>query len=1040
MGQRLLFFLLIINIITNAPGQNNDWENTAVNGINRELPHATFLSCPDELSAIQDIYEFSINYKNLDGYWKFKWVEKPADTPKNFYDPFFMAFDWDDIAVPGDWQMYGYDYPIYSNIIYPFPMNQPQMPDDYNPVGCYKTDFLVPAEWQNYQIYLHFGAVNSAMYVWVNGNRVGYSEDSKLPAEFNITPFIKTGSNHLAVQVFRWCDGSYLEDQDFWRLSGIERSVYITAVPPVRIFDFYAKSSLDNSYKHGRFSVNVQVKNHLPDLQKNYSLRANIYKEDYVPVFSHLKKFTISGNGSTSLTFTNELKNVEKWSAEKPNLYILTLLLYSDQDSLLEATSCKIGFRTVEIKNAQLLVNGKPVMLKGVNRHEHDPETGHVISLESMRQDIQLMKQFNINAVRTSHYPNDPRWYKLCDQYGLYVIDEANVEAHGYADQGDHNLAHNPDYQKPILERVQRMVERDKNHPSIIIWSLGNEAGDGPNFNAAYQWLKQRDPDRPVQYEPAGENEHTDIICPMYAKVGTKSWGKNLQQYFDSGLDRPLILCEYAHSMGNSTGNLKDYWDFIYAHKSFQGGFIWDWVDQGFAKLTRQGQLYWAYGGDYEPEGVHNDGNFCINGLVFPNRSPHPALWEVKKQYQNINFKRADQRRLLFTVTNRFQFTNLNEFHIIWDLMANGKIVKTGELKRLHLKPGETQVINLDKKIRLNNGAENILTFHAVTTQASPLIAVGHEIAAEQFQLTPPVNNYTNGSRQIPDIQLREAADSLIITGNNFRVIFDRQKASFISWQVDGIELVKQGPATNFWRAPTDNDYGNNMPQRCKIWRNAGQQVVMNALTIQQKIPSEIKLDFYQTLTSIAFKQTLTYTVWGNGEILVENRLTQGSMALLDLPRFGMTMIMPPEFNWLQWYGRGPHENYWDRNDGAFVDLYSGYVADQYVPYIRPQENGYKTDVRWFSLTNQQGRGFKVTGQPLLCFSALHNLIEDFDDGDKKQQRHTIDIKKRDLVALNIDYKQTGVGGDDSWGALPLPHYTLRPRNYFYSFLLSPVK
>jgi len=1040
VGQNRLFFLIILVLTSIAFCQKNDWENAAVNGMNRELAHATFLSCPDELSAIQDIYEFSVNYKSLNGFWKFKWVAKPADIPANFYAPYFMAADWDDIPVPGDWQMYGYDYPIYTNIRYPFPMDQPNISDDYNPVGCYKTDFTIPREWENYQIYLHFGAVNSAMYVWVNGNQAGYSEDSKLPAEFNITPYIKTGSNHLAVQVLRWCDGSYLEDQDFWRLSGIERDVYLTAVPPVRIFDFQVKSTLDNSYQHGKFNVSVQIKNHNAQTCKNYSVRANIYKEDYVPVFSNLKKFSIRGNGITFLNFSDNLKNVKKWSAEKPNLYILTLLLYDDQDSLLEATGCKIGFRSVEIKNAQLLVNGKPVMLKGVNRHEHDPETGHVISLESMRQDIQLMKQFNINAVRTSHYPNDPRWYKLCDQYGLYVIDEANVEAHGYAYQGIQSLAHNVDFRLPIMERVQRMVERDKNHPSVIIWSLGNENGDGPNFQAAYRWLKQRDPDRPVQYEPAGENAHTDIICPMYAKVRTKSWGKNLQQYFDSGLDRPLILCEYAHSMGNSTGNLKDYWDFMYTHKSFQGGFIWDWVDQGFAKLTRQGQLYWAYGGDYEPEGVYNDGNFCTNGLVFPDRSVHPALWEVKKQYQNISFKRTDPKRLQFSIANRFQFTNLNEFLIIWDLMADGKTIKTGQLKRLNIKPGETEIVNLDKKLRrLNPNAENILTFHAVTTQTSALVPAGHEVAAEQFILTRPVTIFSNG-RQLPEMQLREAADSLIITGSNFRVVFDRQKAAFSSWQVEGTELVKQGPAVNFWRAPTDNDYGNNMQQRCKIWRDAGVHYIINGITVQQQVPWEIKIDFHLTLPKIDCRQTLSYTVLGNGEILVENRLTQGGMSLPELPRFGMTMIVPQEFNWLQWYGRGPQENYWDRNDGAFVDVYSGYVADQYVPYIRPQENGYKTDVRWFSLTNQEGRGIKVTGQPLLCFSALHNPIEDFDDGDKKEQRHTIDIKRRDLVALNIDYKQTGVGGDDSWGALPLPHYTLYPGDYAYSFLLSPVK
>lgn len=629
-----LFLAAAFNFAANA--QPAEWENPKINGINKEPARASFMGYDTEKAAIADDYSKSPWFQSLNGTWKFNWVAQPESRPVDFYKDNFDVTKWKDIPVPSDWQMHGYDYAHYVNIAYPFPMNQPFIDHKYNPVGSYKRTFTIPEKWKGSDVFIYFGGVNSAMYLWINGQKVGYSEDSKTPAEFNISKYLRSGENTLSVEVYRWCDGSYLEDQDFFRLSGIERDVFLYATPKTRIADFFATAGLDAQYVNGTLNLDVKLKNSSKDANANLSLLVNLYDAATGDkVYSETKKISVAGEGENSLNFSAIVNSVKQWSAEFPNLYNLTLQLTDSKGALVQATGCNVGFRTSEIKNGQLLVNGKAILFKGVNRHESDPVTGHVISVESMIKDIQLMKQFNLNAVRTSHYPNDPMWYKLCDKYGIYLYDEANIESHGYGYNPDKTLGNNPDYLLMHMERTTNMVERDKNHPSIIVWSMGNEAGTGTNFLATYKWTKARDKSRPVHYERAEKDtkiteRHTDIQGDMYASI------KHIEKYLATDPDRPFIWCEYAHAMGNSTGNFQDLWDFVESNPKHQGGFIWDWVDQGFYKTNDKGRKYFGYGGDFEPKGTYTDLNFCTNGLVWPDRSIHPAIWEVKKDRKSV--------------------------------------------------------------------------------------------------------------------------------------------------------------------------------------------------------------------------------------------------------------------------------------------------------------------------------------------------------------------------------------------------------------------
>lgn len=1027
--KKILPFLILISSVSYLVAQPHpDWENPQVFAINKENPRAFFYSYPNVDKALKFDRTASENFILLNGDWKFNWVTKPADRPMDFYSESFDASEWKEIPVPSDWQMHGYGIPIYTNVAYPWTSNpEPPLVDhNNNPVGSYIHEFDIPDRWDGNKIFIHFGAVNSAMYLWINGQKVGYSQGSKTPAEFDITEYVKVGQNKLAVEVYRWCDGSYLEDQDFWRLSGIERDVYLFSTPKVRIRDFFFSTQPDEKYHNATFSLDVEIENYLNSLEKG---QVEIVLMDGVKQVARLNRnYRIQGGNKELYTLSSAVNDVRWWSAETPELYTLSISLKDARGKELEATAVKVGFREVKIEGSQLKVNGKAILLKGVNRHEHDEYSGHVVSKESMIQDIKLMKQNNINAVRTSHYPTDPLFYALCDEYGLYVVDEANIESHGMG-YGDRSLAKDSSWMAAHIDRTQRMVERDKNHPSIIIWSLGNEAGNGINFEATYDWIKKRDLTRPVQYEQAHRGDNTDIVCPMYAGIDHLVWyGKSVQH-------RPLILCEYAHAMGNSVGNLQDYWDVIEKYDNLQGGFIWDWVDQGLVKKDEEGNKYWAYGGDFGPAGTPSDANFCMNGLVRPDRTPNPSLHEVKKVYQYVKFAPVFGENKL-QITNNYDFINLDRFDIHWEVKSMGKEVLNGVISRPNIIPGETALFSLDlSKIELDSDKEYFLNIRMVLAEPWSLLAEGEELATEQIVIS-------NGSRSsnswgTGNPAMKQSKGKITFSGKDFSILFDEATGTIQSWMVNGNEFLEKGPKPNFWRAPNDNDYGYNMNEMLGIWRTAGSDAKVIKVSTSKPKNGKGSISFEYQLANNTGSCILTYDIYGTGDVIMDYTFNPSDEKLPVLPRIGMMMTLPTQFENVTWYGRGPWENYQDRKTSAFVDLYKSTVTDLFEMYPVPQENGYRTDTRWLKLTDQKGNGWLIEGSESIGFSALHFTPEDL----TKEGRglwHTIDLKPRKEVILNIDHLMMGVGGDNSWGARPHEIYSIQPIEYNFRVRLKP--
>jgi len=1027
-----------------------DWENPGMFNQNREAPHATMISFPDEPSALEADRHSSPNYISLDGMWKFNYVDSPDKRPYWFFKDDYDVHDWDEIEVPSNWQMKGYDIPIYVNIGYAFEMNPPYIKHDWNPVGSYKKTFTIPDDWKEKEVFLHFGAVSSAFYVWVNEQLAGYSQDSKTPAEFNITKYLKKGKNSVAVEVYRWCDGSYLEDQDFFRLSGIQRSVFLHARPRTYISDFFAVGDLENIYADGLLKLDVSLKS----TESNTGdpvVEVSLYEDDQ-KIYAESQSVRLAGNEGI-VKFTKSLPEIKKWTSETPNLYSLVISLKDPSGDYLESVSARIGFRKVEILNSQLLVNGVPVYLKGTNLHEHNDLTGHVIDEATILKDIRVMKSNNINAVRTSHYPQQELWYELCDKYGLYLIDEANIESHGIGYDKDVTIADKPEWAAAHLDRMKSMVERDKNHPSVIIWSLGNEAGDGHNFLNNYKWAKERDNTRPVQYERAEKStntteRHTDIVCPMYARI------ENLEEYAkDPKSDRPLIMCEYAHSMGNSTGNLQDYWDVIEKYPKLQGGFIWDWVDQGILTTDTEGEKYWAYGGDFGPEGIKSDGNFCINGLTWPDRTGKPGLNEVKKVYQYIGFEPVRLADGLVRIRNKYFFTDLSEFIFDWDVVADGVAVKSGKLTFKGLKPGRDTLVTIPVTgIEIVPGTEYFLNMRASRSDEWNYVPEDHVYATAQFKLPFEGKPVAAKIDPLVLIQTTTEGNKYKVSSTDMEIVFDLEKGRMESFTYKGRALIKKGPEPDFWRPPTDNDYGYDMDQKLGVWKKAGEKSIIKKASLGQPAMGKVVLTFEYEIPGNNGEKIAgyvsTYTIYSTGDVIVKNQFSKVSDAIPEIPRMGMQMQLPEEFTNLKWFGRGPFENYSDRKTAADVGLYESTVDDQYVPYIRPQENGYKTDTRWLSLTDENGTGLLVTGNPLLCFAALKNVHDDFESPGKLSQyrkdaktanTHTINVKPRDLVNLNVDLGQMGVGGDNSWGAPIHPQYRLLDKKYEYSFRMRPV-
>ncbi len=1014
------------------PGYLSD---PSVHRINTLPPHATLYHARDVAAARKRDPRQLPNYLFLNGKWKFHWVRKPADRPAGFQMPHFNDSSWALIDVPGHWELKGFGVPIYTDVEYPFPCDPPNIPEEYNPVGSYRTSFEASTAWSGRKVILHVGGARSAYFLWLNGAFIGYAQDSKSPAEFDVTPFLRPDTaNVLAMEIFRWSDGSYLEGQDYWKVSGIERDVYLYAVNETYIHDVLVTTDLDDTYTNGIFNIDILIRGENPGFTTYVEVRDKFNGRPVFNYFSGNRSAFADGFILESIPGT-EVQLVKKWSAETPNLYEVLVYLADAQGSLLDAVCLNTGFRKIEVTGGQLLVNGVPVRIKGVNRHEHDPVNGRVITTASMVKDIRMMKAANINAVRSSHYPNRPEWYALCDQYGLYVIDEANIEAHGSDPYNPvRTLADKPAWRHAFLERTRNMVETNKNHPCIIGWSLGNETGYGENFRETYRWTRDRDPYRPVLSEDAGKEGLTDIYFPMYKSIGF------IEEYARSGGDKPLILCEYAHAMGNSVGNLQDYWDVIDRHPNLQGGFIWDWVDQTFLKHDSHGEAFWAYGGDMGDSGIPNDSNFCANGLVQADRVPHPHLLEVRKVYQPFHFEAVDLADGVIRIHNRHDFLDGKDFEFGWDITADGDTLASGAFPSREIAPHASRIFLLDLPgIAAQPGTEYFLNLRARMKNGSGLLPKGTTVAREQFLLPyrePPLS--LDGTAY-PQLGVRMLGDTLVIRNDSIVLTFLHSKGALISYRYLDRELILGGPALNLWRPPTDNDLGNGMPGRCARWKNAWQESQLReAKVIDREDGSrEVTYSFVHPASEAAY--IITYGIRPRGYLVVDLEFLLPRAGQPELPRLGLQLTLPAAYDSVEWLGRGPHESYWDRKTGAFVGLYRGTVWEQHHPYVRPQENGNKTDVRWMALHDDAGIGLMALAGAPFSTSVQQYGQSDLDPpANGEPQRHTCDIRPRDLITWNIDYGQMGVGGDNSWGARTHEEYTLRETFYKFNVVLVP--
>ena len=1035
----LFIFFFAVKIVS-AQQARNEWENETVISWNKESPHASFMLYEREEDVRNDEYSTSSYYQTLNGDWKFNYADKPSKRPLDFYDPAFDDAPWKTITVPSNWELKGFGIPIYTNIRYPFPANPPFVNNDYNPVGSYRKIFTIPSSWNGREVLLNFGSISGYAVIYINGKKVGMSKSGKAPAEFNITQHLREGNNLLAVQVFRWHDGSYLEDQDFWRLSGLEREVFLYALPKLTVWDFFIKPDLDARYTTGSFAADVVVRRFRGSNTKTATLEILLKDAEGRSRFSQTRKLSLAGDSLYSVAFSGSINNVKKWSGEDPYLYDCILSLKDEKGVSLGVTGCKVGFRKVEIRDSRLLINGTPILVKGVNRHEHDEINGRVVSHELMKKDLALMRQHNINAVRTCHYPDDPYWYMLCDQYGIYLVDEANIETHGMGSMPrisdtTRHPAYLPSWAPAHMERIKQVVERDKNHPSVIIWSMGNECGNGRVFHEAYKWIKKRDITRPVQFEQALEDWNTDIVCPMYPGIS------DMKRYGASSKIRPYIMCEYAHAMGNSSGNFQEYWDIIMSSKRMQGGFIWDWVDQGIKVKNQYGDIFWGYGGDLGSYHLYNDENFCTNGVVASDRTPHPGLYEVKKVYQNILFKPKDLAKGLISVRNLFDFTDLLEYNFKWELYKNGE--KFGEQAfNVSLAPhGEKDVKISLPVVTPAPGIEYMLNIFAYTKTANDLVPAEHEIAREQFALDG-ADYFNHPFGDGGQLEVKQDGNRLFFHSGQVNGEFDLKQGQLRRYGLDGRSPIYGFPEPYFWRAPTDNDFGANMPEKLGVWRTAhANRKVRNVTIGYQTVEGlSIKVEYDLSDIQVPYVYVVEYFVQRDGALKVTASIDLTGKDLPELPRFGMRMTLPDYLKNLQYYGRGPWENYSDRNTASFIGSYSSTVEEQFTAnYIRPQENGYKTDVRWLKLTDDKGEGLLIEGLQPICFSALNHLAEDLDPGLTKKQQHPIDLKPRQLISLHIDLKQRGVGGDNSWGAWPHDPYRLTDKRYSYSYVMRPV-
>ena len=1075
------------------------WQDIQTVSVNKEPARTAFMTYENRTQALTQDYANSPYFLLLNGIWNFYYVDAYKNLPVGIEQP-GANIAWTDIKVPGNWEVQGHGTAIYTNHGYEWKPRNPQPPQlpEANPVGVYQRDFEIPAHWNGRDIYLSLDGAKSGVYVYVNGKEVGYSEDSKNTAEFKLNKYLKEGKNSLVLKIFRWSTGSYLECQDFWRISGIERDVFLFSQPKNHIRDFQVVSTLDNTYKKGIFKLATAVQTE--SLQNDLSLTYELLDAQGNTVAKGTQK-----NDKINQIFEAEIPNVKTWTSEHPNLYQLLITL-KEGNKVTEVIPYKVGFRRFEIKEIEekaedgkpyvcFFVNGQPIKLKGVNIHEHNPETGHYVTEELMRKDFELMKQHNINTVRLCHYPQSNKFYELCNELGLYVYDEANIESHGmyYNLRKGGTLGNNPEWLKPHMYRTINMYERNKNHPSIAIWSLGNEAGNGYNFYQTYLYLKNKETsalgmNRPVNYERALWEWNTDMYVPQYPDA------KWLETIGKKGSDRPVVPSEYSHAMGNSNGNISAQWEAIYKYPNLQGGYIWDWVDQGLRQKDENGREYWAYGGDFGVD-MPSDGNFLCNGIIAPDRTPHPAMTEVKYAYQNVGFESIDLASGKFLIKNRFYFTNLRKHQINYAVKANGKVIRKGKTF-LDIEPQSSQEFNVNLAgLQAKTGTEYFVNFWVTTTEPEILIPAGHEIASEQFRL--PIEPLAIAEHKASGkTNVTTEGDEVKVSSSKMQFVFNKKSGLVTSYKINGTEYFSGGFGIqpNFWRAPNDNDYGNGQPKREQIWKQSSKNFqVVDVITLSEGNNTILTANYLLTAGNLYI---VKYTIYPDGVVHSDITFTSTEMeegktevseatlmatfspgqeearraaSKLVVPRIGVRFRLPADMNQVEYFGRGPGENYVDRQAGSFVDLYRTTADAMYTNnYVRPQENGHRTDTRWVTLSRKNGKGLKIVADQTIGFNALRNSVEDFDSEETinrprqwnnftpeeiasrteekaknvlRRMTHVNDITPRNFVEVCIDMKQQGVAGFDSWGDRPLPEHSL-PANqeYHWGFTLIPVK
>lgn len=1102
---RVLLFSLSFLLPLSAIAHHNEeslpyWRDINVLSVNKEAPRTAFMTYNNSEDALTGKYESSGFYHLLNGTWKFYYTDSLTTLPENITD-INQSVRWQEIKVPGNWEMQGFGTPVYINQFYEFQPRNPQpplLPDD-TPVGIYKRDIEIPLGWSGREIYLHIAGAKSGVYVYLNGKEVGYSEDSKNPAEFLINPFLKEGKNELILKIYRWSTGSYLECQDFFRMSGIERDIFLWSQPKVAIHDFRVISTLDDSYKNGIFNLEVDIKNRATKavpIKISYSLLDKNGKT----IASSSQDENINSGTMATVNFKANINNVLTWTSEAPNLYKLLIQTECEGKETIEIVPFNVGFRRIEIKESDYIINGRkqplfyvngqPIKLKGVNIHEISSRTGHYVTPEEMRKNFEIMKLNNINSVRLSHYPQDRKFYEMCDEYGLYVYDEANVESHGmrYDLRKGGSLGNNPQWLANHLDRTKNMYERNKNYPSVTILSLGNEGGNGYNFYQTYLWMKDKEKhlmNRPVCYERALWEWNTDMFVPQYPSA---AW---LEEIGQSGADRPIVPSEYAHAMGNSTGNLYGQWNAIYKYPHLQGGYIWEWMDHALLAKDKNGQPYWAYGGDFGVD-QPSDGNFVADGIIGPDQNPHPAMVEVKYNHQNIGFRAVDLSKGQIEITNRFYFTNLSKYLVKYKVLKNWTVIKEGKLP-LSLAPQESEIVSIPVgNLKAKAGTEYFINFEVQTKEQEPLVPAGHIIAFDQFELPIKAEKATYISKKSEKPNVTDSNGIINVSSSDFTFTFDTNMGVVTSYQVRGNEYFDKGFGIqpNFWRAPNDNDYGNGEPKRLQVWKRASKEFLITDYKVSEINNTVIITADYAIETGNHY--ILTYTIYPDAAVNVSARFLpikveeismskseaelaathspqakadKANKRTLEVPRIGVRFRLPAQMDNIQYFGRGPEENYIDRYKSTLIGLYKAKAWELYHPYIRPQENGHHIDTRWIKATDNSQKGLLIIGGEPIAFNALRNSVEDFDGQESdapyqwgnfskeeienrneaeakdlmRKQTHAKDIKPRDFVEICLDWRQQGVGGYDSWGSRPIQEATIyADEEYSWSFMFMP--